>query len=256
MFRDPEHIEKAYAMGGMPAHNGTQAALMVAHGFTGVEDIFSGERDFFFTFSKDADRAELVRGLGREYELLRGGIKRWPVGGPIQGPLHVLHDLMQQHRFAANDVVDLTARMPDKELEIVNNRDMPDISVQHLLAVMLLDGSVTFASAHDFKRMKDPRVRALRERIKAVGDADLTDDLRRWRCVMEIKLKDGRTVRGQTMAAKGSFENPLTRPEEEEKALDLIVPILGKRHSDALLAALWDFDNVKDVRLLRKLYAR
>ena len=24
MFRDPEHIEKAYAMGGMPAHNGTQ----------------------------------------------------------------------------------------------------------------------------------------------------------------------------------------------------------------------------------------
>jgi 2-methylcitrate dehydratase PrpD len=122
--------------------------------------------------------------------------------------------------------------------------------------VMLLDGSVTFASAHDFKRMKDPRVRALRERIKAVGDADLTDDLRRWRCVMEIKLKDGRTVRGQTMAAKGSFENPLTRPEEEEKALDLIVPILGKRRSDALLAALWDFDNVKDVRLLRKLYAR
>ena len=26
-------------------------ALMVAHGWTGVEDIFSGERDFFFTFA-------------------------------------------------------------------------------------------------------------------------------------------------------------------------------------------------------------
>ena len=47
MFRDPEHIEKAYAMGGMPAHNGLQAALMVKCGWTGVEDIFSGERDFF-----------------------------------------------------------------------------------------------------------------------------------------------------------------------------------------------------------------
>jgi hypothetical protein len=58
------------------------------------------------------------------------------------------------------------------------------------------------------------------------------------------------------MAAKGSFENPLTRREEEEKALDLIVPILGRRRSDALLAALWDFDNIKDVRLLRRLYEK
>ena len=256
MFRDPEHIEKAYAMGGMPAHNGTQAALMAAHGFTGVEDVFSGERDFFFTFAQDADRAELTRGLGRDYELLRGGIKRWPVGGPIQGPLHVLRELMQEHRFSAADVVELIARMPDKELEIVNNRDMPDISVQHLLAVMLLDGTVTFRSAHDFKRMKDRRVLQLRQRIKAVGDPDLTDALRRWRCVMEVRLKDGRTVRGQTMAAKGSFENPLTRQEEEEKALDLIVPILGKVRSRELIAALWNFDSIKDVRSLRRLYAR
>ena len=80
----------------------------------------------------------------------------------------------------------LVARMPDKELEIVNNRDMPDISVQHLLAVMLLDGNVTFKSAHDSARMRDPKVLAVRERIEAVGDPTLTDAQRRWRCVMEV----------------------------------------------------------------------
>ena len=258
MFRDPEHIEKAYAMGGMPAHNGTAAALMVANGFTGVEDVFSGERDFFHTFASEAgsDRDELARGLGRDYEILRGGIKRWPVGGPIQGPLHVLRDLMQQHGFKAEEVEKLVARMPDKELEIVNDRPMPDICVQHLLAVMLRDGSVSFKSAHDFKRMKDPRILALRRRIEAVGDPGLTDAQRRWRCVMEIGLKDGRVLQHQTMAAKGSFENPLTRAEEEEKALDLIVPILGKPRSRALLAALWNFEKIKDVRALRKLYQK
>ena len=254
MFRDPEHIEKAYAMGGMPAHNGTQAALMVANGFTGVEDVFSGERDFFFTFSPDGDRAALVRGLGTDFELLRGGIKRWPVGGPIQGPLHVLRDLIREHGLTADRVEKLTARMPDKELEIVNNRDMPDISVQHLLAVMLLDGTVTFASAHDFARMWDPQVLALRERIEAVGDETLTDDQRRWRCVMEVRLKDGTTLRHQTMSAKGSFENPLTRDEEEEKALDLVVPILGKARSKDLLTELWNFEAIPDVRSLRPLY--
>ncbi len=256
MFRDPEHIEKAYGMGGMPAHNGTAAALMAEAGFTGVEDPFSGERDFFFTFAPEGDRDELVRGLGHDYEIMRGGIKRWPVGGPIQGPLHVLRELMAQHKFKAADVAELIARMPDKELEIVNNRDMPDISVQHLLAVMLLDGAVNFASAHDFKRMRDPRVLELRQRIRAVGDASLTDVERRWRCVMEIKLNDGRTLSHQTMAAKGSYENPLTPAEEEEKALDLIAPVLGAKRSRALLDALWQFDKLKDVRELRRLYSK
>ena len=42
-MRDEEHIEKAFDFGGMPARNGVAAATMVAHGFTGVEDVFSGE---------------------------------------------------------------------------------------------------------------------------------------------------------------------------------------------------------------------
>lgn len=256
MFRDPEHIEKAYAMGGMPAHNGTQAALMVASGWTGVEDVFSGERDFFFTFQPKADREALTRGLGVNYELMQGGIKRWPVGGPIQGPLHVLRELMQEHRFKADDVEKLIARMPDKELEIVNNRDMPDICVQHLLAVMLMDGNVTFASAHEFERMKDRKVAKLRERVEAIGDPALTDAQRRWRCVMEVRLKDGRVLKHQTMAAKGSYENPLTPAEEEEKARDLIVPILGRARSEALMGELWSLEKLADVRSLRALYQR
>jgi len=196
-----------------------------------------------------------VRGLGKEYEILRGGIKRWPVGGPIQGPMHVLRDLIQQHNLSADEVEKVTARLPDKELEIVNNRPTPDICLQHLLAVMLQDGTVTFKSAHDFRRMRDPKILALRSRIEAVGDPDLTDTQRRWRCVMEIRLKDGRTLNHQTMAAKGSFENPLTPEEENEKALDLIVPVLGRSRSRKLLEVLWAFDRLPDVRVLRRLYA-
>ena len=257
MFRDPEHIEKAYAMGGMPAHNGTAAALMVAHGWTGVDDIFSGERDFFFTFAPEAiDRDEMLRALGKDYEILRAGIKRWPVGGPIQGPMHVLRELIAQHGLKADAVEKLVVRMPDKELEIVNNRDLPDISVQHLLAVMLIDGNVTFKSAHDFARMKDRKVLAVRKRIEAVGDPSLTDAQRRWRAIIDITLKDGRRLNHQTMAAKGSFENPLTPQEENEKALDLIAPILGKQRSYALLAALWDFEKISNVRSLRRRYAK
>jgi 2-methylcitrate dehydratase PrpD len=252
VYRDAEHIEKA-SLSGMPAHNGVAAALMAADGFTGVDDVFAGERSFFYAFAPEADRTRLTQGLGRDFEILRCGIKRWPAGGPIQGPLHVLRDLMREHGFGAGDVEKLVTRMPEKDLHSVNDRDMPDICVQHLLAVMLLDGTVTFKSAHNYARMKHPKVLALRQRVEAVGDPALNDALRRWRCVMEISLKDGRKLTHQTMAAKGTSEDPLTREDEQEKALDLIVPVLGRRRAEALTRALWDFDRIKDVRSLRKL---
>jgi 2-methylcitrate dehydratase PrpD len=255
MFRDPQHIEKAFAMGGMSSHNGLQAAAMAACGWTGVEDIFSGERDFFHAYGPEGfDREALTRGLGENYEMMRASIKRWPIGGPIQGPMHVLHDLMQEHRFQLADVDKVIANMPDKELMIVDNRPMPDICVQHLLAIMLIDGELTFRSAHNYARMDDPKVLEVRSRMHAVPDASLTDVQRRWRCVMEVHLKNGTVLKGQTMSAKGSFENPLSPDEENAKALDLIVPILGKERSQTLLDTLWNFENISDVRSLRALY--
>jgi len=254
LLRDTEHIEKSYAMGGMPAQHGIAAALMVKSGFTGVEDVLSGEYNYISTYSADPDREALVRDLGREFEIMRGGIKRWPVGAPIQGPLHVLNEMMRQHGFRADDVAKLVVRIPERELGVVNNREMSDISLQYLLAVMLIDGTVTFKAAHDFTRMRDLRVRRLHSRIVPVGDPGLTDPLRRWRSAMEVTLKDGRSFAHQTLAAKGTFENPLTRVEVDEKALDLMAPILGKRRAAELMAALHRVQEMKNVRSLRKLY--
>jgi len=254
MFRDTEHIEKAYAMGGMPAHDGLSAALMAACGFTGVEDVFSGEPNFFTIFMSEAKPEEMVNELGHRYEILRGGIKRWTVGGPVQGPLHVLYELICEHRLKPDDIEKIVARVPETELKVVDNREMVDISLQHLLAVMAVDGTMTFKAAHDYKRVNDPKVRKMRERVEAIADPSIPAPVRGWRCVMEVKLRDGRTVTQQTMAAKGSPDNPLNRNEAAEKALDLMAPVLGKARSRKLIATLYDITRVKDVRSLRAQY--
>src|SRR6266478_2877553 len=57
--RDADHIEKAFDFGGMPAHGGVVAASMVAHGFTGVDDVFAGERNFFEAFAPEPDPSRL-----------------------------------------------------------------------------------------------------------------------------------------------------------------------------------------------------
>jgi 2-methylcitrate dehydratase PrpD len=255
VFRDTEHVHKAFVGGGMPARHGTEAALMVAAGFTGVDDVFSGERDFFSTFAKDPDREILTRGLGADYKITGACIKCWSVGGPIQGPLQVLNELIQQHGLTPENVRELTVVLPDSDLEIVNDRDMPNISLQHLLSVMLVDGKLTFATTHDATRLADERVLAVKRRIKAVGDPALTDKQRRWRGIIKIETTDGRMLEHLTMAAKGSIENPVTRTEENAKALDLLEPVLGRQKTAALLDDLWSFDRLPDIRALRARYS-
>ena len=163
---------------------------------------------------------------------------------------------MSLHKLRAADVLKLVARLPDKELKMVNEREMPNISVQHLLALMLVDGTISFASSHDSSRIKDAKVVAMRRRIKTVGDPALTDPLRRWRCAIELTLKDGRVLTHQTMAAKGTAENPVTLQEVRKKALDLLAPVLGRLRAHALIAALLEVETTANVRALRKHYMK
>ena len=46
--------------------------------------------------------------------------------------------------------------------------------MEHLCALMLLDGTVSFRSSHDRKRMRDSGVLALRRRIELQADEALT----------------------------------------------------------------------------------
>ena len=61
--RDSEHTLKAFVFGGMTAHHGVAAATMIACGFTGVEDTFTGDHNsnFFSAFSPNPSPEEMVR---------------------------------------------------------------------------------------------------------------------------------------------------------------------------------------------------
>lgn len=253
LFRDLEHIEKAFDMGGMPAHNGVQAALLAAHGFTGVADVFSGDRNFFIAFAPDANPAELTRELGETFEIMNASIKKWPVGAPVLAPLDAIETLRQKNAFTADDVERLLVRVGEKEAAMVNDRAMSDINMQHLIALMLLDGTVNFKSSHDFKRMRDPQVVKLKQRIELVGSPGMTDPRRRWHGEVEIVLRDGRRLKHYTYAARGSSYNPMTREEENAKALHLLAPVLGRKRAETLIAAVWNIEQLKNARALGKL---
>ena len=252
-MRDAEHIEKSFDFGGMPARNGVTSAAMVAHGFTGVDDIFAGERNFFVAYGRKPNIKELVRELGSTYEIMNTNIKRWSVGSPIQAPLDSLLDLIVAHQIKAADVEKLVVRVAHQGANTVDNRHMPDICMQHMCAVMLLDSTVTFKSSHDEKRMRDPKVLALRKRIELYGDDALSKVMPSRQGVVEITLKDGRKLRHHTKAVRGTSDNPMTRKEVDTKSYDLLAPILGPSRARKLCDTVWALDKLQDVRKLRAL---
>ncbi|MDA0300977.1 MAG: MmgE/PrpD family protein [Chloroflexi bacterium] len=253
---DLEHIEKAFDFGGMPARNGVTAASFLQHSFTATDDIFAGPRNFFMAYghaNRRPDVNELVRELGSTFEIMRTNIKRWSVGSPIQAPLDSLLDLIREHGVAADDVEHVEVRVAPAAATTTDNRLMPDICMQHMCAVMLLDGIVTFESAHDEPRMHDPRVLELRRRIDLVKDEELQKVFPSRQGIVELTLKDGRRLRHHTKAVRGTDENPMSRAEVDEKAYHLLAPVLGKRKARTLCDTVWALEDVKDLRKLRPL---
>ena len=251
-MRDPDHIEKAFDFGGMPSRNAVYAATMVEQGFTGVEDPFSGTRNFWMAYDGNVDTSHVTRELGKTYEIMRSNIKKWSVGSPIQPALDAVSNLIAKHGVTAGEVERILVQVQDSESDIVNNRSMPDICMQHMIAVMLLDGKVTFESSHDVKRMKDKAVAALRKRIEYKGSAELTRTGGR-QAIVELWLKDGRHLRHHTPVVQGAWENPMTRKDVDEKCFDLIAGVVGARKARSLLDNIWRLDRLPSVRPLRPL---
>src|SRR4029453_11417107 len=252
-MRDGKHVEKAFDFGGMPARNGVAAATMVAHGFTGVDDVFSGERNFFVAYGRKPDPTVLTRALGVTYEIMNTNIKRWSVGSPIQAPLDSLRDLIHEHHIKSDDVEKVVVWVAHQGANTVDNRDMPDICMQHMCAVMLLDGTVSFKSSHDEKRMRDRRVVAVREKVQLLGDDAMSAAMPSRQGIVELELADGRRLRPHTRAVRGTPDNPMTRAEVDEKSYDLLAPVIGRTRARKLCDAVWNLDKIDDVRSLRAL---
>jgi len=198
----------------------------------------------------------LVDKLGERYEITRTNIKKWTVGSPIQAPLDALAGFFKQRSFSADDVTKVVVRIASDEANTVSNRDMPDICMQHMVAIMLLDKTVTFRSVHDRARMKDPAV--LRQRVKVEVVADPRIDARRPRreAIVELTLSDGSQLTEWVRDVRGTAENPMSRAEVVDKARDLIAPVLGADVCSKLIDKLLALETLRDVHELRPVLQR
>ena len=248
--RDLEHVEKAFDFAGMGARNGVTAALMVQAGFTGVPDVLDGEHNALEAHSTQPRPGEMVNGLGSRFFITETAIKTFSVGYPIQSALDAFLFLRREHALTTENVDRIVVRLPEDGASIVDDRPMPDVNCQYLIAVALIDGGLSFDASHSYERMKDPAVLAAKRRVQLVPDRTLMDPSAPRSGNVEVVRRDGTRVSHFTKYPPGTKESPLDTAGVNEKARSLIAPVLGAERTEALIRRLNDLEAVKSVREL------
>lgn len=133
------------------------------------------------------------------------------------------------------------------------SREAADHSLAYLVAVALVDGTVSLESFAE-ARLGDPRLRKLMQRITVSEDPELTrrhaGALPSWPSTIEIVLKSGERLREQTQFPRGHPRNPLADDELAQKFFALSDGVIARDSAQRLVDTLWSLDSLPDIGVL------
>jgi 2-methylcitrate dehydratase PrpD len=246
---DDDHIEKAFDYAGMPARNGVTAALLVQSGFTGNRDVLEGDQNIIKTYAP-CDPSKLLSELGERFTITSCLVKKYPVGSPMMETVDATLAMLDKQPIQPQEVERVVVRIPASGARTVNNRKMPDVNVQYMVSTILIEGKLTFESAHDYNRFQDSRVQEMKQKVELIPDEELERTGDRFQGLVEVYLKNGRTLREHVANCRGRPENPMNPEEVERKAAWLLEPVLGKEKSNKIIATSRHLESFGSVREL------
>jgi 2-methylcitrate dehydratase PrpD len=162
--------------------------------------------------------------------------------------------LRKQENLTPSNVRSILVKLPPDTIGIVGDSAMADVNCAHIIAIALLKGTVTFADSNDVALMRDPNVLQQRAKVTVTADPALADPAAPRGAIVEVTLTDGRKVSHHTKFPPGTKENPLSTVDVNEKARELMAPVLGEKKTERLIAQLSDLENLRDIRELRPLF--
>lgn len=230
---------------GWAAHAGIVAADLAAAGFTGPSSALEGRSGFLAAHSASPRVERLASGLGGELVVDRTSIKAHACCRYEQAPIDGLIALRREHALSPDDVESVRIGMLAAGRDIVAEpraRKLAPESVVDAQFSMPFGAACALAhgraSIHEHvpDALADPGIRALMARVECVPDPELDARYpRQWPCWVEVRTRDGRTLRARVDHPRGDPENPLSREERVAKVRDLAGDVLP---ADCLAAAV------------------
>jgi 2-methylcitrate dehydratase PrpD len=242
---------------GKASQNGIIAAYCAREGLTGVRDVLEAEYGgFCSSYSREYDLSWATKGLGKDWEILKNGFKRYSSLASSQATAECLRILREQHGLRGEDVarVDVaTTNMvfvhcgwPYKPMNppetIAAQMNLPFVG-----AVMLLEGNAFIDQFQDHK-LTDPKIMDLANRINVTVDPELDalgpDEMRAVR--VTVTMNDGSQHKHSLLYRPGHFKNPIPDEALRAKFRDLAGRVITPEALDTIERVVDNLDKETD----------
>lgn len=209
---------------GRACESGIVAADLARLGWTAAGDVLEAERGFFRAAGGgwDSDAIEGRLGQPWTFEFPGVSIKPHPSGSLTHPAMGLLLDLIRTHTIAAADVecvrVGTNRHSPNALIHHTPRTGMEaKFSMEFCLAILLLDGKAGLDEFADSVVNRDD-VQRMIERVELGVHPDAeASGYARMTTLIEIQLRDGRTISGRADFARGSPANPMSDGELQSK---------------------------------------
>ncbi len=224
---------------GNAAKNGLMSALLAEKNFTSSNRGIEAPRGFAHVLSTKFDPAEIIDGLGKTFEIDLNTYKPFACGIVIHPIIDACVQLRNEHGLTGDEIESVLAKVHPLVLELTGKKTPQTglegkFSVYHSAAAGFIYGAAGEREYSDAV-VRDAKVVALRDKVTAVVDATMHED----QTLVEVKLKDGRTLSKYVEAAIGSLKRPQTDADLEAKFRGLAQDVLPKAQVDKVLGLAW-----------------
>ena len=208
---------------GRAAESGWLAAELAAQGFTGPAQILEGRKGFFAATCADPQPERVLAGEDEAWQLRRTSIKPWP---SCRHTHPIIDCALELHRdLGAAPVDEIEIKTYRAALDVCDNPEptteyQAKFSLQHTVAIALLDGAVGLESFDVDARQRSADLRA-RVNITA-ADPFLSAYPKSWGAEVSIVDASGKAHTRSRKDCKGDPELALDQDEMRAKAMGLL----------------------------------
>jgi 2-methylcitrate dehydratase PrpD len=238
---------------GKAAFNGTLAAMLVAKGFTGPKMGLESREGFFNAYGDGTDLNEIYSGLGSDYKIMEIGFKPHAACRYAHGPIDAAQAIRADNDLANDDIEKVTVRLCELAIRQSGRTVTPNIN-----AAM---GSTPFGVAlallgrlnglNDYEEgFKDRRVHDLAAQVELIAEPSF--GLMGRQAIVEVKLRDGKTLTHSVAGPKGEPEDPMSPIELENKFLDLATMAVGRERALEISDLVMNMEQIDDVSELTR----
>lgn len=237
------------------AADGLMSAWLAREGFTGARRILEGAQGMAAGMSSDADAARLTDRLGERWALAETSFKFFASCRHTHPAADALKVALSREGIDPAQVQEVVAHVHQGAIDVLGPVVNPATIHQAKFSMGTVLGLVAWhghAGLTEFEQeaLQDPRVAQFRERVRMVRDEEIDAAYpRQWIGRVTVRTQDGRTVEARVDVPKGDPDNTLSRPELEDKALQLAAFRQGASAQEmrSIIARVWRLEHEADV---------